>query len=478
MSSKSLSPNNKSVVVIGGGIAGSTAALALAEKGVPVTLLERKNGLVSGPPICHLHAGGNLYREISQQQCITLLRQSIDTVRVFKHTLNVRPTVIAIPHTDPCDPNSLLPRLKAIQSSYQALVDQDPENEVLGAPKNYFKLYSKSDLEQLKGRMQPSSPVSTDDWLIPFAQFADLETLKYPVVAVEEHGWSVFRLAATSTIALENLPSCELKLEANVEKVTELDDGRWQVCFQDSEGFHQREFDYLINACGFETGTVDDWAGKKRQRLVEFKAAYVTQWQSMKMQWPEVIFHGPRGTPQGMAQFTPYPGGVFQLHGMTHDVTLFEDGLVSSNEGSAQPKLPQKFINKVYKGWSEEVLTQRTQRAIEHISQFIPSFSGASVAGQPLFGAQQIPGDDVTLRAADVSFCGDNYARLEVVKGSSVLDAAQQIINTLVKLDYCANTCMEFPQTSQLTLPLIEERACELAVSRGYPVELAQSIDC
>ncbi|GAL14445.1 hypothetical protein JCM19233_5457 [Vibrio astriarenae] len=54
-----------------------------------------------------------------------------------------------------------------------------------------------------------------------------------------------------------------------------------------------------------------------RERLVEFKAAYVTRWTENQYQWPEVIFHGERGTPNGMAQLTPYSDNTFQLHGMT-----------------------------------------------------------------------------------------------------------------------------------------------------------------
>ncbi|EDQ02061.1 hypothetical protein [Shewanella benthica] len=41
-------------------------------------------------------------------------------------------------------------------------------------------------------------------------------------------------------------------------------------------------------------------------------------------------FYGERGTPQGMAQLTPYPDGYFQLHGMTQDITPFNNGLVAS----------------------------------------------------------------------------------------------------------------------------------------------------
>ena len=52
----------KSVGIIGGGVAGSTIALHLSKKGVNTILFESGPSLVNGPPMCHLHAGGNLYR--------------------------------------------------------------------------------------------------------------------------------------------------------------------------------------------------------------------------------------------------------------------------------------------------------------------------------------------------------------------------------------------------------------------------------
>ena len=50
------------------------------------------------------------------------------------------------------------------------------------------------------------------------------------------------------------------------------------------------EFDYVINACGFRTGTIDDMLGLKPQRMVEFKAAYVCHWAKEDIIWPEIIF--------------------------------------------------------------------------------------------------------------------------------------------------------------------------------------------
>lgn len=54
----------KKVGIIGGGIAGSTIAMKLSEKNIQTVLYEAGRSLVNGPPFCHLHAGGSLYREI------------------------------------------------------------------------------------------------------------------------------------------------------------------------------------------------------------------------------------------------------------------------------------------------------------------------------------------------------------------------------------------------------------------------------
>lgn len=117
------------IAVVGGGVAGATAAIHFSELGFKVTLIEKGPSLVNGPPICHLHAGGNLYREISTEQCIELLKQSIESVRLFPSSINIRPTVIAIPQSDQGTPEALLTRLQAVASSYATLVEQDPETK-------------------------------------------------------------------------------------------------------------------------------------------------------------------------------------------------------------------------------------------------------------------------------------------------------------------------------------------------------------
>lgn len=469
--------NQPSIAIVGGGIAGTTSAIHFSELGFKVIILEKGPSLVNGPPICHLHAGGNLYRDISVEQCLQLLTQSIDTVRLFPHTINIRPTIIAVPHSDGGEPLDLLPRLKIIKNAYAELVKQDKSNQVLGDPEEYYKLYSKQDLLALSAKTQPLKPTSLDDWCIPFAKHTDLETLKYPVAMVQEYGWSVFRLSATAQLSLGQQANCTVLTNSRLQSV-ESTGQAWILTYTDAENQScQLTTDYLINASGFETGIVDDFVGSKQQRLVEFKAAYVTEWpssQQCKEEWPEVIFHGPRGTPQGMAQLTPYADGVFQLHGMTEGITLFEGGLVSSSTDSSQPQLPSKLLKKIVSGWSEEQLELRTRAAIKHMSQFIPSFLSAQVGGKPLFGAQQIPGTDPSLRASDVSFCGDRYARLEVVKASSTLEAAQKVAEQWFDIAEAVSIEETHPVTLSLNLSDIENRAIDLTQERGYPEALAK----
>lgn len=473
------------IAVIGGGIAGATIALRLSELGIDTTLLEKSDSLVSGPPICHLHAGGNLYREIPDEQCLALLRQSIDTLKVYQQCVNWRPTVIALPVWDKSDPLSLLPRLKMLQRRYAALVSDDASNRVLGNPNNYFQVYDRPQLEALARRPLPEEPLTNDDWMIPVAKHLNFSTIQFPVYLVQEYGLSAFRFAATAQLAMERLPKCQLKLRHRVVAISRQETGkRWKISVEQSPSqTRQLEFDYIVNACGFKSGEIDDMLNFPRERLVEFKAAYVAKWSETAGQWPEVIFHGERGTPRGMAQLTPYPGGYFQLHGMTNIITLFKDGLVASTTASAQPLLAAHHLEKIERHWQPGEVSTRTEAAIAHVAQFLPEFGHATVGAKPLFGAQQIPGTDPSLRAADVSFQGEGYARTEIVKASSALAAADAVLQNLIETglvnSFVARHNLRrhfFPVVRRCSDAAVTQRALAIASERHYPEALAQQI--
>ena len=459
----------KDVVIVGGGVAGTTAALVLGNMGYEVALFERKESLIGGPPFCHLHAGGNLYREISDEQCLTLLRQSIEFARLYPFIVDRRPTVVAIPTRDPGDPNDLLSRLKRLQKRYEELVRHDPDNAVLGEPEDYFCLYEEADLRRLRDLPLPGKPETHDEWMIPFAKSVDPKRLKFPVVLVREFGLNLFRLAGGAMLQLQRLPTVALRMNRRVCRIERLDQGFAVV---DDCG-ERTVCEYLINAAGFRTGEIDDMLGLREDRMVEFKAAYTAHWPRRHPYWPEVIFHGQRGTPEGMGQFTPYPAGFVQLHAMTPDITLFEGGLVASTPQSSQPKLPETFLKMIDEGWPDESVNLRTRRAIDYLARWIPDFSESSVGGPPLFGAQQIPGDDPTLRVAEVSFPLPRYARCEIVKVSSVTDMMRAIVRDLQKkeeVEFSYETLIDACEEE------IAKKAEEVAFSRGFPRKMAHRL--
>lgn len=470
--------NKAKIAIIGGGVAGSSAALYFGQLGLNVTLFEKDESLVSGPPWCHLHAGGNLYREISDEQCITLLKQSIDFLRFYPFVIDYRPTVIVLPITDSSTPEALLSRLKLLTDEYKTHIAKDPKNEVLGKPEDYYQIYTKDEIIALKEKELSKTPKTSDEWMIPVAKNIDLEKVQFPLILVQEYGLNLFRLAAGAEMTLEALESVTLhtnsivyNVQQNVEK-----DG-WDISYVKEDVSHTESFDYLINAAGFRTGKIDDLLGAPCKSMVEFKAAYVSHWDRCDdVQFPEIVFHGERGTPRGMGQFTPYPGGYFQLHGMTKDITLYEDGLAANSLVSCQPHLGQDFIDKIEKSWTQEETSERTNAAIEHLSQYIPSFSTAKVGSKPLFGAQQIPGDDPTLRVAEVSFPRARYARCEIVKVSSVLDMIDAIATQLVTLGYIDEKILgkrDFPHIEALDNEILNKRAEYVALKRDYPISLA-----
>ncbi len=456
------------IAIVGGGVAGATSAIYLAKLGLEVTLFEKEPSLVSGPPFCHLHAGGNLYREISDEQCIKLLKQSIDFLKFYPFVVDYRPTVIALPTTDKQTPEQLLPRLELLTKEYEKLVKQNNNNEVLGEPSNYFKLYSREDLEKLKSKKASTKPQSSNEWMVSIAQNMDFNKVQFPLILVQEYGLNLFRLASGAMLILKNMNNVTLNTSTEVNNIQKEQDG-WLVSYENKK----ESFDYLINSAGFRTGKIDDMLGVPCKRMVEFKAAYVSHWESKEQTlFPEIIFHGERGTPQGMGQFTPYPNGYFQLHGMTNNITLYNDGLVANTPLSCQPQLKQNFMEKIEKSWSKKEIDERTGSAIEHLSQFIPNFSEATVGSKPLFGAQQIPGDDPTLRVAEVSFPTKRYARCEIVKVSSVIDMVRAIQNELVELGY-----LDVEDEVSLSLNLLEEEdihtlAQRLCEQRNYPRSL------
>ena len=172
-------------------------------------------------------------------------------------------------------------------------------------PKGH-RLYTREQIEKLKHFPMPVQPADMDEWMIPVAKNIDLEKVQFPLILVQEYGLNLFRLASSVRLSLDEKPNCRLLLGHKVTAVSRAaGPGSWSLGYEHQGKTYKENFDFLINAAGFKTGKIDDMLGYKRERLVEFKAAYVSRWDTCDTPWPEVVFYGERGTPQGMAQFTP-----------------------------------------------------------------------------------------------------------------------------------------------------------------------------
>lgn len=85
------------------------------------------------------------------------------------------------------------------------------------------------------------------------------------------------------------------------------------------------------------------------------------------------------------------------------------------------------------------------------------------------------------MRAADVSYSHQRYARSEIVKASSALSVADAILDQLAVLDLISKPIPqtredEFPVAQQLSLNDIVSYAEQLAAERGFPTSLARPI--
>ncbi|PWH87142.1 FAD-dependent oxidoreductase [Brumimicrobium oceani] len=465
------------VGVIGGGVSGVVTSLELGKYGIDNVLFEQENSVVNGPPFCHLHAGGNLYPDISDEQCRILMKQSIEMARLFPQSIDERPTFISIPKSQKYSVENIQSRLDMLVDYYKSLIAEDSRNEILGNPDEYYKTYTEEDLKRLSGNESVKNPSTPDQWLTNAISLVDYTQLKTPIIIVQEYGWNMFRLGAQAQLALEKAENCTLKTNTQVTEVKDFRnqnlDYNWEI-HTETEVYKVK---YLVNSCGFETGKIDDSLHIKSDRLIEFKAAYVSKWQPIDGLIPELIFHGERGTPGGMVQLTPYCQDYYQIHGMTEQITLFKGGLIKSKEDKAQPQFNDDIDNKLFRGWKKADIDSRTESAIEGVSKYLPAFKSATVGGPPLFGAQQIPGDDATLRVGEVSFPDTTYARSEIVKASSALTVANQIIDKIQEekiISVIENRSTDNAILDSIRKKEIDVLAAELTQERGYPQALSR----
>jgi hypothetical protein len=462
-------PSSPTILIVGAGVAGRTLCTLLNALRLPedpqtnayqVRAFERKISFADGPPYCHLHSGGLLYTSrISSAEAERLLQQSIDFVQMYPTCISYRPTVIAIRknHTG-CTVSKLIRRCSDLQLAYARLVAEDPTKQVLGSPSSYFKAYSLKKVLEIcfdsVGRLRDAvrTPCCMNDWLLNWMQQGiRLDQLKFPIVLVQELGISHFREIAAFDSTYEehlkrsgkNKPSWRVSLGAEVLSVKQVNKSGallWKVDYRSKAGVMKSCWGhYLVNAAGASSGVIDDQLGVPSPRSLEFKASYFVRLRSPSLDFPipEAAFLGVRGTDDTEEDLPPYVQaayygkGLYQLHVLTDQITLFPFGLTASDPSASQPKEPPA-VKQFYENF-QETCVSRAQAAIQATAALQANFeAGGHLVGRPLLGVQCILGLDIEKRGSSALEYGA-AASMPIVKGISAVTASREVLGFINK---------------------------------------------
>jgi len=388
----------------------------------------------------------------------------------------------AWPYTDAVVARLMLDNKNAkvvfVGDEYCKILSKDSSLALLGDSTNYYSQYSYDDCVKLaKGVRQSNSNLTS---LSTALKIIDLRKLKFPIFSVNEFGINQFRIAALLTDILLNRENCTLKLNTSVTSIKK-QSSTFSLTYRADDSECIETFDYVINACGYKSALTDSMLGIFKNRILEFKASYLAFWeQNVKI--PELIFHGKRCTSNGMGQLTPYCDGLFQIHCMKEGISLFKNGLTASSKELHEIYSDNFLSNYQNFARNSTEVKNLTMESIKFISKYIPTFSDAVFAGKPFYGIQQIPGKDPSLRTADVCFNMDGYVTVEIVKISSAIQAAENIIDRLKNEGHITNNNSIQNVNIAEKLPLKERRrldvqAMNIAKKRGYPPAIAKRYD-
>ena len=159
-----------------------------------------------------------------------------------------------------------------------------------------------------------------------------------------------------------------------------------------------------------------------------------------------LFFHGERGAQWHGTVLTLIPDRYFfQLHGMTENITLFNDGLTKATQESSQPPINPQYLNYIENGWEPNAL-KGTQNAIDYVSEFVPSFRTAQTGDNALYGGQQVP-VMISPCASRICRCLPNCvnAVAENVKANSTLDVADKVMDALVDANLIEKSACKRP---------------------------------
>jgi len=177
----------KNIGIIGGGIAGCTTALVLANQGAKVTLFEKEPKILSessDATPCRLGAGFH-YQDLPT--AIAALEAGVHLIQYLKketgssfqvHTsvqggqiLQVEKIYYAISNESLVKPEEVLANFEALKQHYKTMVESNPENEVMGPPDAFYKVVNKQNFAGILDLSKINMVIETCETLFDWPLF-------------------------------------------------------------------------------------------------------------------------------------------------------------------------------------------------------------------------------------------------------------------------------------------------------------------
>jgi hypothetical protein len=430
LGTKDMIPHN-CICVVGGGIAGTVAALALARLGLFVDIFERNEAffMESSKIPVHLYTGVQYFAELDKAAIRSLFLDAIAFARLFPFGIKShRPTVLAIAKEDIRTPSDLEALCRFVQTLYRQACDQDRRNEVFGKPSSFYTTYTYEKIVEVR-----HSEDRNEHWIKAFANNTNLELLQFPIIVINEWGIDMTSIARHIVWQLEKEPRITCHLAANVQKVERTKEG---ILLTASQKGVARHFEYraVVDASGMSLGRFEAQLGISTHRCIDVKMAGLFAATSGKS-LPEIYILGGKGnsfTESFMTHVSPVVSGTKSfvvVNVTTSDCTYISDGK-QANGGFGMCPIGQKEAFAVLNDPFSH--TARLKRMQEKIALRHPALTLTPCQGLP--GAVTVISSSFFSRESSLySYPEQRLFTLNIAKASGVARVIMSLMKTITK---------------------------------------------
>lgn len=356
-----------SIVIIGAGAAGFSAALALANKGYKIDLLE-KNTLGSGASGRNPGRMGHGFHYTDIETAKSYLRASVLVQKTYPGYLvgDDLPFTSPLRHgryfiTKDSNPSkeAILSTYEAIKKEYSRLITEDPSNEVFGPPEHFYRILDPVEYQDHVNMDIVDIGIETCEHLFKWHKFAsDIKQsiIEHPNITLQEHS-EVIDLARNS-----------------------IDEPRFTVTIKSENGqISLLKTDYIINSTWENIHFLNDKIGIKMipgERTNRLKALIV-------LKLPESLHNAP-------SMF--FCMGQHCMISNLGDRAMATFAKVTNMETASGLKISEHSERLIRGELSEDEKTDIAQQMIKGISHYIPQVINAELIDLQ-FGIVQTKGE-------------------------------------------------------------------------------------